>query len=74
MAARENASAALTLNGAVTEIQCGQHGGNADDQARSRENTVIGPENDCSQPTNAINEVVLRMPAKCPTSAPVRQI
>ena len=34
--------------------------GNADDQARGRENAVIGPENRCSQPADAVDEVVLR--------------
>jgi hypothetical protein len=47
-----------------------------DDQARGRDNAVVGAEHRCSQPTGAANEVALRVEAKAthPTSYPSDQI
>jgi hypothetical protein len=38
--------------------------GNADDQACRRDNPIVGAEDRCSQPPNAVDEVILRVQAK----------
>ena len=47
-----------------TSFLCRSRRGNADDQARGRDDAIVGPEHCGSQPPNAADEVALRMQAK----------
>ena len=45
-------------------VPCRSRRGDADDQARGRDDAIVGPEHCGSQPPNAADEVAFRMQAK----------
>jgi hypothetical protein len=58
-------------------VLCGSRCGNADDQARGRNNSIIGAKHCSAQPADACNEMLLRVQAKTahlsPPSRPYRR-